>query len=127
MITPKLVAQAIKETAEGMLSGDPDYAAKCVTTCDGRAVRVFMYDNAGDLQYAFRIDDGTWRMGFGGGDFIPTKRTLKCWVRWYSKHQDGLPAIVTSYKEIWPKELDDLQFEWLTDPVEVVLQEKKQP
>lgn len=39
MITNELLQQAIKETAEGMRSGDPDYACKSVVWSDGSRAR----------------------------------------------------------------------------------------
>ncbi|MDE2098359.1 MAG: hypothetical protein KGL39_13985 [Patescibacteria group bacterium] len=128
MITYELLKQAIKETAEGMLSGDPDYAAKCVTLRDGGRVRVIMRDRQ-SIDY-FYFSQGTWlyrRVSFNGNlnsdsisshDLIPARRQLKCWVRWYLAGS-GHPAVCFS-------EQDTPFRQWLTDPVEVVAEEKMQ-
>ncbi len=133
MITDELLKQAIKETAEGMLSGDPDYAAKCVTTRNGYQVRLFTHSLHRELVAAFhgssgayevfytRADGNIYSDGKDPLDLIPARRTFKCWVRWYRRSGKDADIHLAGSND-WPH-----GFDWLTDPVEVVAEEKEQP
>lgn len=127
MITDEQVKQAIKETAEGMLSGDPDYAAKCVTARDGSAVRIYAATSQ-RLIVTYRTSSGGYEIKYirpdgnifpneeNSLDLIPAKRMFKCLVC-FDEYGNPFTA--------FDKNAFLQSSKWLTDPVEVVLQEKE--
>lgn len=145
MITKELLQQAIKETAEGMLSGDPDYACKCVQARDGSRVRVIgrmsercrlpmlaLYEYPdGDWTLQRHCDDGAYLQSREESryDLIPVPRKprkLKCWVRFGQNRPDA--EIFATAHVGWEFQ-DPAEWEyptvWVTDPIEVVTEEKE--
>ncbi len=53
---------------------------------------------------------------------IPARRTFKCWVRWYELQGHAKPCLTSRKYGPWAFDAT-----WLTDPVEVVAEEKEQP
>lgn len=137
MITEELIKQAIKETAEGMLSGDPNYAAKCAQTVEKYRVRLFSITQDEDDNYPLVgavYHGGKWRrvnwtvsgeydLGYPAKalDLVPTPRKLQCWVRWYKNLGGKECPVVMLHRDSFP---DSAEFQWVSDPILVETEEK---